>query len=455
MNAPGGDLDRLLRRLAGRRALARIAILFERIWPALWPPLGVAGVFICIALLDLPRLLPPWAHIGLLAVTALLIVGLLMRGLHGIAAPDDKAADRRLELASGLAHRPLAVLTDRPSRGRRGPDTAGSRCGRRMSRARCAQVRRLRVGLPRPGLARRDPRALRAALVVALVAAFGIAGDDAPSRLAQAMEPTLPRDGAAAGHRTAGLDHAARLYAAGADLPQGRTAARFRCRPALASDRQRHRRRAARRRCRSTAHSEPFRALDKASFQADRDLTAGGHLAVRRGGRELAAWDLTVVADQPPTAEWSEPPGPRRRQPADAAAVAASDDYGVVSLQAEMRLRDRPDAPPLVVEPAAARRDAEIGAWRQPAGPDGASLGRAAGDRASWSARDAPGQTGRQRRGQVRAAGAAVPEPDRARADGDPPGLSLHPDDRGCGGGRAGCADDAARGVRRRLSAPT
>ena len=64
MNAPGGELDRLLRRLAGRRALARSAILFERIWPALWPPLGVAGLFVCVALLDLPRLLPPWWHIG-------------------------------------------------------------------------------------------------------------------------------------------------------------------------------------------------------------------------------------------------------------------------------------------------------------------------------------------------------------------------------------------------------
>ena len=47
---------------------------------------------------------------------------------------------------------------------------------------------------PRPGLARRDPRALRAALVVALVAALAIAGEDAPARLAQAMEPTMPRE---------------------------------------------------------------------------------------------------------------------------------------------------------------------------------------------------------------------------------------------------------------------
>ena len=79
MNTPGGETDRLLRRLTSRRALARAAILFERIWPALWPAVGVAGLFVCVALLDLPRLLPPWAHIGLLAVTGLLIVGLAGR----------------------------------------------------------------------------------------------------------------------------------------------------------------------------------------------------------------------------------------------------------------------------------------------------------------------------------------------------------------------------------------
>ena len=220
MNAPGGEFDRLLRRLAGRRALARSAILFERIWPALWPPLGVAGVFVCVALLDLPRLLPPWWHIGLLAVTALLILGLLVRGLRTIAAPDDKAADRRLELASGLAHRPLAVLTDRPSRGTRGPDTASVALWQAHVARAVRSVRRLRVGLPRPGLARRDPRALRAALVVALVAAFAIAGDDAPVAAGAGDGADNAARHSAAGHRAAGLDHAACLYAAGADLPQ-------------------------------------------------------------------------------------------------------------------------------------------------------------------------------------------------------------------------------------------
>ena len=95
--------------------------------------------------------------------------------------------------------------------------------------------------------------------------------------------------------------------------------------------------------------SEPFRTLDKASFQADHDLTEGGRLAVRRNGHELAAWDLSVVADQPPTAAWTEPPGRAAGSQQTRLPWRATDDYGVVSLQAELRLRDRPDAPPLVV----------------------------------------------------------------------------------------------------------
>jgi uncharacterized protein (TIGR02302 family) len=347
MSAPGGDLDRLLRRLAGRRSLARLAILFERIWPALWPPLGVAGVFVCAALLDLPRLLPPWWHTGVLAVTALLILALLVRGLRGIAAPDDTAADRRLERASGLAHRPLSVLTDRPSRGAAGPDTAAVTLWQAHVMRAVQSVRRLRVGLPRPGLARRDPHALRAALVVALVAAFAVAGEDAPSRLAQAMEPTLPRETLPpatelqawitppAYTRLAPIflhpDSASVSVPAGARLTVSVTGGS--ATPILSLD----------------GHSDPFRALDKTSFQADRDLTEGGRLTVRRDGRQLAAWDLAVVADQPPTAEWSEDPSRAPGSQQSRLPWRTSDDYGVVSLQAEFRLRDRPDAPPLVV----------------------------------------------------------------------------------------------------------
>jgi len=286
MTPSGSDLENLLRRLAGRRALARAAILFERVWPALWPPLGVAGVFLCAALLDLPRMLPAWAHISLLVGTFLLIAALLVRGLHKVSTPDDTAADRRLEAASGLTHRPLAVLTDRPSQGRQGADLAGIALWQAHVARAVRQVNRLRIGLPRPGLARRDPRALRAALIVALVAAFAIAGEDAPSRLAQAMEPTLPRENPPpstelqAWVTPPAYTRQAPLFlktnSPTVSVPQGSrltiSVTGGDGTPTIGFD----------------SKTEPFRVLDKASFQADRDLTEGGHLTVRRNGSELA-----------------------------------------------------------------------------------------------------------------------------------------------------------------------
>jgi hypothetical protein len=98
--------------------------------------------------------------------------------------------------------------------------------------------------------------------------------------------------------------------------------------------------------------SRPFQALDADSFQADLELTSGGRLAVRRGGRQVAAWDLTVVADTAPVVSWPLPPGPVRgggRVPQTRLPWQVSHDYGVTSLNAELHLRDRADAPALVV----------------------------------------------------------------------------------------------------------
>src|ERR1700722_2932312 len=171
--------------LRRRRILARQALLFERLWLALWPPLGLIGAFVCAALLDLPSLLPPVLHVGLLVLVGVAVLALLVNGLRRIVAPDLAAADRRLEQVSGLSHRPLAVLTDRPA-------LPGSDALWKAHVARAAaQIGRLRVGFPHPGLAARDPRALRAALVVGLVACFVIAGAEAPSRLARAVEPEV------------------------------------------------------------------------------------------------------------------------------------------------------------------------------------------------------------------------------------------------------------------------
>jgi len=423
MTNPPEDLDPLLRRLAGRRALARLVLMFEHVWPALWPPLGIAGLFLCAALLQLPQMLPPAWHLALLVCTAAAVVVLALRGLRPIRAPDEAAADRRLEKDSGLSHRPLQVLSDQPAQ----HDPLGLALWQAHVARTIGQVRRLRVGAPHPGLPRRDRHALRGGLVVALVAAFGVAGADAPTRIALALQPTLPRlPQPAATELQAWITPPAYTHLApvflkpdggilavptGSHLTVSVTGGSGT--PSLSLEGQR----------------TDFHMLAKDSFQADRDLSQGGHLVVRRNGGDLAAWELSVLVDQPPTAAWAEPPGPTRTGQETRLPWKASDDYGVVSLQADLRLKDRPQGPPLVVaiplpggEPKSAhgvdQQDLTAHPW---AGlPVTARL----------VARDAPGQPGYSSYATFTLPERLFTNPVARALIAIRKGLSLHPEDR-------------------------
>jgi uncharacterized protein (TIGR02302 family) len=334
----------LLARLRRRRLAARTVLGFERLWPALWPPLGLVGGFVCLALLDLPRRLPGGVHAALLAALGLGVLVLLVRGLRPLRLPSDAEADRRLERQSGLHHRPLAVLSDRPA-------LPGAEALWRAHLARAAgQIGRLHVGLPHPGLAAIDRRALRGGLLVALVACFGIAGEAAPERLARSLLPTFapavpPVPTEVQGWITPpGYTNLAPLFlrsdGAAVSVPAGShltlSLSGDGGTPTLTLGTQRL----------------AFQPLDTASFQADADLATGGRLVVRRDGADLAGWDVTVVADAPPLVRWTEPPGPSRdgRIPQTRLPWQVSHDYGVVALQAEVHLSARPDAPALVVQ---------------------------------------------------------------------------------------------------------
>lgn len=339
------DIDRLLHVVRRRRKLAKAVLLFELVWPALWPAAGVTGVLLCAALLDLPGLLPPWLHLVLLVGVLAGIGFLLARGLSRVDRPGIVDADRRLEAVSGLRHRPLSVLTDRPAL-----PGAESLWRAHVARA-VAQIGRLRVGFPHPGMAALDPMALRGGLIVALVACFGIAGAEAPARIGHALWPRFaPPQPVPAPQLQAWItppsytglppvflkaDSGTVTVPAGshltANLTGGGTDA-----PVLAMN----------------GKDLPFARLDASSFQADADLTTGGRLAVRRQGRDMAAWDMAVTADVAPEVHFPEPPGVARRAgrvPPTRLPWEVAHAYGVTSLQAELRLRDRPDAAPLIV----------------------------------------------------------------------------------------------------------
>lgn len=335
-------------RLRGWRLLARLVLGCERAWPELWPAAGVLGALAVAALLDMPAWLPAWLHFLVLAAGGLAVAGLAVRGLARVRWPDRAAADRRLERDSGLAHRPLAVLEDRLA-GAEGAALWAAHRARSL-----AQIGRLRLGLPHPGMARRDPRALRALLVVLLVAGAVVAGPDAPARLARALHPgwsPLPAPlavqvqawitpPAATGLAPRGLPPGAGAPPISESVPEGTrltvSVTGGRGTPEVALEGQ----------------ALPLRTLDATSFQGEVDLHRSGRLTVRQDGRALAAWQIAVVPDSAPEVAWAEPPGQARGSgpaPATRLPWQVRHAYGVAALEAELRLPDRPGGPVLRV----------------------------------------------------------------------------------------------------------
>lgn len=344
--ATGPDTGPGKPRLARKRALARAALWFEQIWPAAWPPLGVLGGFAVAALLDLPARLPPMLRVALPVVVAVLAITLLVRRLRCIVRPGADVVDRRLERDTGLRHRPLATLQDRPAAA--SPEAA-KLWALHQGRLR-AQIGRLRVRLPQPGLAAQDRSGLRFLVGVALAATVVIAGSDTLGRLRTAIWPGLPAGLAAPGTVVqAWITPPAYTGLPPVFLQPGVTPAPVPTGAHLTVSV-------------TGGSSEPtlsfgdetaFRALDPSSWQAERDVAASGRLSIRRAGMEVAGWALAIVPDRAPSVWFVEPPGAAtvggRATVRTRFAWQADDDYGVASVQAELRLKDRPAAPPVTL----------------------------------------------------------------------------------------------------------
>ena len=335
--------------LARQRHLARLVLWWEAVWPALWPTLGVVGLFLILALGGVIQLLPPLLHAGVLAGFALAFGWAIRAAWPAFRSPHRDHAERRLERDSRLAHRPLAALRDRPAV----QDPAALALWEAHRERSAAALRALALSWPKPGLARRDRRALRAGLLVALVAALVVARDDAGERLRRAFVPgfTMPAVAMAPVLRIEAwvtppaYTGAAPIFldpAGGAVVvPQGSRlqvslsgGALDASPPELALD--------------DTV--VVFRVLDRGSFSIESVLTEGGRLAIRRDGREVVHWLLTVRADTPPAVAFDGTPARAQRGLATRIPWRVEDDWGVHSVQAEIRLTARPSAEPMVIE---------------------------------------------------------------------------------------------------------
>lgn len=340
----GADaLFRSQRKLERRRLGARSALAFEQLWRLLWPPVGCIGLFVAAALFGIVAVLPAWLHLALLLSLLIAVLAGIAAAVRRFRLPSRAAADRRLEQTNGLTHRPLAALADRPAT----QNPAALMLWQVHRERMAAKLVHIRIGLPRPNLAAADRYALRAGLIVALVAGFVVAGPDTSSRLAQAFIPNLPAGAAAPSSE---LDawitppvytHLPPVFlkASGgsATIPQGSelamsvTGGRGTPRLALAG------------------RDVPFHNLGPLSFRAETVLTEGGQLRLRRGFAQVAAWDLAVVAPTPPEVDFPQPPGPDVHSTETRFPWHVEDMYGVSLLAAELHLQARPQGPAMRV----------------------------------------------------------------------------------------------------------
>jgi uncharacterized protein (TIGR02302 family) len=177
----------LRRRIAGMRAVAFAVIASERLLVAALPLLGVAAVFLIFSWFGLWRFLPDWAKIaGTLVVVAGLIAGLTR--LRTFRWPAQAEIDRRLEARSGLAHQAISVQTEGPV----GDDPYGKALWKAHQARMAEQIKAIDSGLPSPDIARHDPFALRAAIILLLVVAWSFSWSNYGGRVRDAFDYSGP-----------------------------------------------------------------------------------------------------------------------------------------------------------------------------------------------------------------------------------------------------------------------
>ena len=165
------------------RAAKRVMI-FETLWPRVWLPVAVCGVFVILSAFEVWQLLPPRFHSSLLWWFGATF-GLSLLPLVFWRRPTREKSLERIEQASALEHRPLTAYNDTLSQDAVSPETAALW---QAHRARAAgSLDKLKAGPARPRIARFDPFALRALLLLMLAAVAAWASTDLPGRIQAAF----------------------------------------------------------------------------------------------------------------------------------------------------------------------------------------------------------------------------------------------------------------------------
>ncbi len=327
---------------------AQIAEGLERLWAALlWPTVSVSAA-VALILSGALSHIPPWPRLAVIVALGIVFLASL-QGLFRLAWPDRPVAMRRVELRSGLAHRPVSALDDRLARGCEDPHQVAI-----WEEHRLRQIEGLghvRAGAPISAWRDLDRFGLRLPAFLALLASLLLGTGQPAATIAEAVRfapgaPTLDftldawltppaytgraplvlTSPAMIARLKSGADVSVpensvlSLRLAGASSPQLRLLAGEAEVPGLAP----------------TLKSEGN--LFRAEVKMSREAVA----VLLDGDSELARWPLKLIADEDPTVAFAEPPS------GDSSGMLsvkwkAGDDYGVTGVAAEIDLADIQD----------------------------------------------------------------------------------------------------------------
>jgi uncharacterized protein (TIGR02302 family) len=163
---------------------AGLMLLFEKLWPRVWLPAGIAGVFVLLSVFEVWPLLPPRVHSALLFFFGVGFAASFLPLLFW-RSPERKASLARLEQASALEHRPLTAFNDTLLQENPPPETLALWEAHRARAART--LKHLKAGAPHARTDKYDPFAFRAVLVLMLVTVGIWAWGDIGARLSAAF----------------------------------------------------------------------------------------------------------------------------------------------------------------------------------------------------------------------------------------------------------------------------
>ena len=371
---PAARLDRAI-------GLAQASLTAERFLPALWPALGFAGLYAGLGLLGLYDFIP-WPLQALMLAATITAIGLsLAAGFENFSWPGWRDGARRLEQDSGFAHRPISEGRDRPI----GVDPFALTLWR-LHQARKLAFEKLRIRLPAPDLAGRDPHYLRYGVLLLLAGALVVAGGDWRTRLMRAFDSgaglavTLdawvdppPYTGLPPVYLAPGETKVIAVPVGSSLNLRAHGAARA---PGL-----------------QLGVSNPPRFIgDNGEYSDTARIAHDARVRVRSSGHVIGNWRIHAIPDRVPVISFTGTPSATERQ-AMQISFHATDDYGVTGARLVMTPHNRTGAPLVVDLPLAPAKDVAQTNYNDLTAHPYAGLMVDA----HLEARDAAGQTGKSR----------------------------------------------------------